>query len=341
VPPLAGDSSHLDPPPAGQGFQLQSDDTSVPQGTEEQDCYFFEVGAVAKAAGMDPAAPLDLHRVQIAQRPGSHHMNLFRVRTVVKLGPATGRVQKGTNGVGECFKSSNWADWPLVANSQKDGQVDWTYPEGVANVIQPGEWLMLQTHYVNASTQKTPEDVGHVSINLWTMPAADVKAELGTLFATDQSIRVCRGNPTPTFTASCQIDSPRPVHIIGANGHFHSRGTQFDMYLWDGKSLGPPRAASKFYESDTWDDPPMPHSPGLDVTVPAFGGVLYTCSYQWVAPDAASGGCGALDQYDEAKNQVPPSQLDCCYAFGPSVDENEHCNAFVYYYPKADDVNCF
>ena len=23
------------------------------------------------------------------------------------------------------------------------------------------------------------------------------------------------------------------------------------------------------------------------------------------------------------------------------VEKNEHCNAFVYYYPKQDDVNCF
>jgi hypothetical protein len=29
-------------------------------------------------------------------------------------------------------------------------------------------------------------------------------------------------------------------------------------------------------------------------------------------------------------------QGDCCYTFGPQVEENEHCNAFVYYYPAAD-----
>jgi len=38
---------------------------------------------------------------------------------------------------------------------------------------------------------------------------------------------------------------------------------------------------------------------------------------------------------------TPASQLDCCYTFGPIVEKNEHCNAFVYYYPKQDNVNCF
>jgi hypothetical protein len=36
-----------------------------------------------------------------------------------------------------------------------------------------------------------------------------------------------------------------------------------------------------------------------------------------------------------------PSKLDCCYTFGPIVEKNEHCNAFIYYYPKQDNVTCF
>ena len=31
---------------------------------------------------------------------------------------------------------------------------------------------------------------------------------------------------------------------------------------------------------------------------------------------------------------------NCCYKFGPIVETSEHCNAFVYYYPKADNVTC-
>jgi hypothetical protein len=332
----AGDPAHLDPPPMGQGFQFGTGDITVPAGTEEQDCYFFKVSELATAAGLDPTKAVNLHRIQTAQRAGSHHMNIFRVKTIVNLGPAGGAVQTGTNGMGECFKSSNWADWPLVANSQQKGNVDWTFPDGVANVFQPDEYLMLQTHYVNAATQKT-ETAGHVRVNFWTIPDADVKSELGTIFATKQSIRICQSNPTPTFEGTCAINSANPVQIIGANGHFHSRGTAFDIYKWDGQSITTPPAADKFYESKAWDDPPMAHSPELDQTVSANGGIWYTCEFQWRQPSAPIS-CTDLDAYDQMKH--PGTTPDCCYDFGPIVDKNEHCNAFVYYYPKQQNVTC-
>jgi hypothetical protein len=334
-----GDPAHLDPPPSGQGFQFGTPEFAVPSGNEEQDCYFFQVSDLAMSGGLDPTQPINLHHIQVAQRVGSHHMNIFRVKTIVDLGPAGGLVQKGTNGVGQCFVSSNWADWPLVANSQQEGDVDWTYPDGVANVFQPDEWLMLQTHFVNASTQETPAE-GEVHVNFWTIPDSEVTAQMGTIFATKQSIRICESNPTPTFSGSCQINSAAPVTIIGANGHFHSRGKEFDMYTWDGTSITTPPVSDRFYQSLVWNEPPMLHSPQLEVSVQASGGVFYTCSYQWQEPPVSIG-CAGLDAYDQKKYMTPTADLDCCYTFGPQVDLNEHCNAFVYYYPKQDDVNCF
>lgn len=338
--PVVVDQAQLDPPPAGAGFQVETEDIEVPAGIEQQDCYFFRIRDLAAAAGMSADEPVNLHRVQIAQRDGSHHMNIFRVKTISGLDPQKGLIQKGQNGVGECFKSSNWADWPLLANSQQDGQLDWKFPEGVANVIQPEEWIMLQTHYVNASSQQTPEAVGRVRVNFWHMPGSEVRDELGTVFATKQSIRICQSNPTPIFQGTCQINSPDPVQIIGANGHFHSRGTRFDMFKWDGITPQTPPDSDRFYQSESWDDPPMLHSPELDIAIPQNGGVFYSCSYQWQEPDPAVG-CAGLDKFDAEKYSTPAEQLDCCYTFGPIVEKNEHCNIFVYYYPKQDDVNCF
>lgn len=339
VPPVPGDPSHIAAPPAGSGFQFQTQDIVVPAGVEEQDCYFFKVSDLAKSGGLDATKAVNLHRIQVAQRPGSHHMNIFRVKTIAGLDPAKGAIQPGKDGVGECFKSSNWADWPLVANSQIDGNVDWTYPDGVANVFQPDEWLMLQTHYVNATTQQT-KDVGHVSVNFWTVAAADVKSELGTVFATKQSIRVCEKNPAPVFEGSCQVNSPQPVTIIGANAHFHSRGRVFDIFKWDGKALTTPPDSDRFYESKAWNEPPMLHSPELLEPLAAGGGVWYRASYAWTPPTAAAGGCDALNAWDKKKYMTPDANLDCCYTFGPIVEKNEHCNIFVYYYPKQDNVVC-
>ncbi len=323
--------------PTGQGFQFITQETEVPQGVERQDCYFFKVGDIAAANGM-PEGAINLHRVQISQREGSHHMNIYRVRTLLGLTPANGLFQPNSNGVGPCFNSANWADWPLLANTQQKGVLDWTYPEGVANVIQPDEWLMVQTHYVNATTQKTPQAYGKVWVNFWVIPQDQVKHELGTIFATKQNVRVCTKNPKPTFNATCQINSKQPVRVIGANGHFHSRGKEFGIYAWDGYSLQRPAESERFYTSLTWDDPPMERSPELDLTLPPGAGIWYTCSYEWTPPPV---GCQALDNFDRTKYGTAEKNLDCCYTFGPQVDQNEHCNAFIYYYPKQDDVNCF
>jgi hypothetical protein len=193
----------LGAPVKGQGFQFKTELFSVAPGEEVQDCYFFRIRDLARQNGMDENQTVNLHRIQMVQREGSHHMNLFRVKTVVKddkgvpqLGPELGPIQRAKNGQGACFKSPNWADWPLVANSQQGGHVDWTFPEGVANVFEPDEWIMLQTHYVNASSQKTP-DSGEVTVNFHTIPLDQVMHELGTQFATKQSISVCKSYPNP------------------------------------------------------------------------------------------------------------------------------------------------
>jgi hypothetical protein len=335
----------LQAPAKGQGFQFGTPLFSINPGDEVQDCYFFRVSDLARSGGLPDDQPVNLHRVQLAQKTGSHHMNIFRVNTIQKnpdgsttLDPAKGTYQHGINGQGECFRSSNWSDWPLVANTQQSGDLDWTFPDGVARVFQPGEWLMLQTHYVNASSQATP-DGGEVKVNFWTIPAAEVQHEMGTMFATTQSIRICKSNPTPTYSHGCSLKGDQPIHIIGANGHFHSRGTAFDILAWDGTSISRPADDQLFYHSDRWSDPPMLRSPELDRTIAPGGGVFYSCSYQWTPPSDAVGGCAALDAYDKSKH--PDATPDCCYDFGPIVEKNEHCNAFVYYWPKAQQGDVF
>lgn len=329
----------LEPPPQGQGVQLTTGSFSVEAGTDEQDCYFFRVRDLAARGGFPPDEPLILHRTQIAYTAGSHHMNIFRVRTILDLDPANGAVQRSQNGKEACSKSVNWADWPLIANNQNEGSFDWVYPDGVGNELQPDEWIMLQTHYVNATTQKTQGDA-HVDVNLWMMPKSELKYPMGTLFATKQSIRVCQSNPTPKFSGTCQFNSPAGVHVIGANGHFHSRGKEFDMYAWDGTSVGQPPESARFYQSLAWDEPPMSRWPELDSDVPPSGGIWYSCAFQWVPPPENIG-CAGLNELDKELFGTPDDQLDCCYTFGNTVDRAEHCNVFAYYYPKTDDVVCF
>ncbi len=313
------------------GVWVRTPEFDVASGEEIQDCYFFTVPA------SQPGDALWVDRMQLALNPGSHHLNLFRVGELrnlkpvdgaaVDLGGVAGTVIKG----GECWKSGNWANWALVANNQKaqvdDPILDWALPAGVATRFAPGETLMLQVHYVNAATQETPFR-GRAGANLWRSTDGDTM-EMGTLFATQQNIRICRSNPRPTYKGSCAM--PTGTHTVAAvNGHFHSRGKTFSVYAWDGTSSTQPPEQDLFYRNTNWEEPEM--KLGMSLPLPVGGGVWWTCDFQWKEPEA---GCAVVDERD------PLQAGDCCYTFGPIVEASEHCNVFLYYWPKTSDVNCF
>ena len=291
--------------PPRSGFQLTTGAWDVPPGAEVQRCYFVRV----PGGGADP---IYVNRIEAAQNPGSHHLNVFRVKTNRALDGEEGSVVDG----GECWKSGNWSDWPLVTNSQEEGYLDWKLPEGVAHRFAPGEKLMLQSHYVNASTQKTPGRA-RAFINFHFAPSPPT-AELGTVFASNQNIRICPGDQERGFYTTCRFARGREVTVVAANGHFHSRGRRFEIEAVDAANaaLGAP-----FYRSTEWSDPVFTRD--LGVAVPAGGGVGYSCSYTM------------------ARDACADSADSCCATFGPHVETQEHCNAFVYYYPKIQDATCF
>src|SRR5262249_27834940 len=126
-------------PDSGLGFQLKTIPLSIPAGTENQDCYFFRV-----------PAQTDVFVNQIVLRPstGSHHMNIFRVKTIVNLSGDDGTVVHGGNDqTNPCWVSSNWSDWPLVVNTQSSDPgkftTDFAMPDGVAYKFAAGELLMM------------------------------------------------------------------------------------------------------------------------------------------------------------------------------------------------------
>ncbi len=315
----------LDPPAAGTGFQLATDSFDVPSGTEDQRCYFFTVPGTG-------TTPLWVDRIVATQNPGSHHLNVFRVASVQPLTGKNGDVVDG----GQCWTSSNWADWPLVFNDQEsvagNNLVDWTLPTGVAHKFTPGELLMLQIHYVNATTQSTPgHGKGLVNFNFYA--GSDTPMELGTLFATNQNIRICPGDEGKSFSTTCRF-AKTPVTIAAANGHFHSRGMEFDIGAVD--AMNNPMGSS-FYTSTEWNEPPFLDN--LNVAIPVMGGISWSCEYNYSKPAAAcadtKGNCAPV------ANGCADASSTCCIGFGGHVEVQEHCNAFIYYYPKVDNASCF
>lgn len=320
------------------GFSLRIPETVVPAGRELQNCYFVRV------PDMLDGRDLWIDRIELALNPGSHHFNVFRVKTIIGLDPAAGTpiqlgdyegtVVEGSDeyATNPCWDSANWADWPLVANSQKstahEPVTEWKLPDEVAIRFTPGELLMLQMHYVNATDQPTPYGA-RVGANFHNTSPRPSLVEMGSLFATQQNIRICRSNPVVTYSGTCRF--PNAVTIDAANGHFHKRGDQFRIYPWDGMSAQHPDPATQFYLSEDWDHPPMTFDIGL--SLPANNGIWWDCQYRWRPPTDIT--CDEVDAKD------PEQANDCCYTFGGNTDVGEHCNVFLYYYPRLDsDVFC-
>jgi hypothetical protein len=320
----AGSIPWLGDPDSG-GFQLALPNVTVPAGQQRAFCLFAEVPDVH--ANGDKVW---ISRWQIAMDPHAYELVVYRVKTVVTLDGEPGTLVSD----GACLNPANWADWVLVANSQQriSGEeiTDYDLPEGVGHAFEPHERLMLQVRFVNNGTSDVS---GRAGINFHGARNTPSK-ELGTLRASMRSMRVCQTNPTPTFGGTCQIFGSATV--IAANGQQHSRGKDLSIYAWDGTSLDLPPDADRFYESKTWDHPPM--SQGLSRALPENGGIRYSCGYQWSEPPSPVT-CEDVNIV-EAK-RAPGSKPDCCYTFGDDLKRDEECSVFVYYFPKADNVNCY
>ena len=323
---------------ADKGFSLRSPDVTLAEGEESQICYFVQ------APDINGGEDYFISKVDMAQNPGSHHLNVFRVNTILGLAPEMGEpTMMGehpatvVNGYADffgnpCWDSANWADWPLLANTQNSEPDNpyyrWQLPENVGIRITPGEMLMVQSHYVNYGDQVTPWG-SKFGINFHRFATGTTPMEMGSLFATQQSIRICESTPTATFSGTCRF--PAGTHTIEAlNGHFHSRGKELRVYTWDGVSDTHPTEDAHLYTSTRWDDPPMVTNVGREVA--EGGGVWWDCQYQWHEP--------VVESCDDVNAKDTNGQGDCCYTFGGNVDVGEHCNLFLYYYPRTDDVFC-
>src|SRR5262245_56679097 len=186
----------LDDLHGADGFSLRVPEFEVAPGRESQNCYFVHVPDLG--VGQD----IWIDRVLTGINPGSHHVNVFRVKTIIGLDPAYGTptmlgdypatVIEGSDDFksNPCWGSANWADWPLIANSQHANlgelTTDWKLPDNVAIRLHVGEMLMLQTHYVNSGDQVTKYGA-KVGINFYRRQVTDAPIEMGSLFATQQN----------------------------------------------------------------------------------------------------------------------------------------------------------
>ncbi len=283
VPQLDGQGNVMLPvPAAADGIQLVYGPFDVPQGQEVQLDYYFKLP-------VDDT--LDVDRIEIATNDGTHHMNLFRS---FKDHSDTTEYSFASTGI--------WNSSDLMIECQQH-YLDWSLPTGAAVRLAPHAQMVMQIHYVNATTQSTPNGKGKIVINLYR---AKQKASLiaSMLFASNPHILIPPHSDT-SFSKFCDFLPARlPIQILSMTGHFHSRGKQFTVEKWDAigdTSLG------VIYNSTAWSEPPFVSYKDSPVTIEPGQLIKYTCHYH--------------------------NDTDSTFTFGPQVGTNEHSNLFVWFIP--------
>ncbi len=282
---LPGTDSHgnvtLPVPPADSGIQIVFGPFAVPQGQEVQIDHWFK---------LKTTLPFEVGRIQIATNLGTHHMNLFRTLT-----------PHADSNEYNFSSTAIWNESDLMIESQQH-YIDWSLPTGVSVHLNSAEQMCMQVHYVNASTQTTPNDSGKVVINIWkangpaTQPAS-------MLFAQDTAVLIKPHSDT-SFSKFCRFaGTTKPLAIYAMTGHFHSRGKSFVVEKWDSvnnASLG------EVYRSVAWSEPPFKvFDPPLTLNPGEM--IKYTANYH--------------------------NDSDSTIKFGPHVETQEHCNLFLWFTP--------
>ena len=176
---------------------------------------------------------LDVSKFTITMAPGSHHFILYRSSSNLP------------DGFGACPAMNNEA---FVVGSQNPGTFEFGYPEGLAMPLFSGEQLILQSHYVNASTSPI---TAQIDVKMDFIPHAQVTDYVETFLIVDSSFAIPAH--TTGFTDGGQDQSETPgLKILSISSHMHKRGTHFTIDEVDSSAV-----SERLFETSVWDAPPI------------------------------------------------------------------------------------
>lgn len=248
--PDAAPATLLEPPPTGEGIQLEMAATIAP-GEEITYCQYYVLPA---------GAGIDVDHFEHRYSDGSHHMLLFPTTlTAAEVAMDLDR-----------FVCSSRGDLKNlgVAYGAQEPEGEMRYPAGVAMHFENEAVVLLQAHYIN--TGDTPIDA-QVLVNLWfaTVPVTDYA---GTIFYYDWAILVPPAPGTSTVRMQCIV--PDDITMLFASSHMHRRGVGYRSWLTGGALPAP----LELHMTSQWEPDPTNFEPPLQITA---GQVIeYECDFQ-------------------------------------------------------------
>lgn len=263
----------LDPPAAGEGFQLKMQPFVVEPYSEIWWCEVYDAPNTAFAP---------INRVTFLQNQGTHHMTL----STVSLGGTV--LPEGQVDCNELYgNASLMEDQLMFFGNQDDAEGEMILPENTVADFPPALQVIHEVHYVNTTDQPITL---YSYINAYTIDPADVEARIWGGQVRDETISIPAGE-TATEWTRCEMNED--VEVIFLAGHMHEKGTRFTVKPWDGAEAG-----ALFFDNDDWHNPKITqYDPPL--VVPAGTGFEYACT--WENPTDAEVNYG-LESTDEMCN---------------------------------------
>jgi hypothetical protein len=264
TPATACDAINLAPPASGSGVQYQIAQT-LEAGQERQVCQLVKLGQ-----------DLDMNWSKGIMTTGSHHGLVYRTAYNGSI-PATtldGQTLDGTQVHACSTPSALWDTGAVVAGSQgnQDSFPQGTLPSNVAVKLKAGDYLVLNFHLLNATSQTLN---ACYKVNLIGVPDSQVTQEAGLLFWYNPFITV-PANGTSTARMTCPIT--QDINLAFGVSHAHMRLSNYVATLMTADPEAGGTKVQDLYTGTAWDSPaPKLFSPALAITKGHW--IDYHCDY--------------------------------------------------------------
>jgi hypothetical protein len=183
-------------------------------------------------------------------------------------------------------------------------------PPGIAHEFQPGEVILLQSHYVNA----TAADINaHVVLTMHTMDLKNVSAEAGTIIFSNVNIMV-PAHAKARSTMTCTL--PQDFHPAALWSHMHHWARNFIATTNDAAATT--ALGGVLYAEQDWSEPkPRIYGIAPAITIKSGSTITFSCDFD--------------------------NDTDKALTFGDSARSNEMCILHGMYWPRmpANAEQCY
>lgn len=224
------------PDPTGDAVVFVTPDLTIPAYADVQFCY------VTTYTGPD----VGITHMTNYQGPGGHHLVILGTTTSAR------EIPDGT--LWDCTKTEdmNMEDSePVIfggsvtkSDTMTVNELD--LPDGMGVVLQSGQRLVVQAHYINATaTPMLVRDEAQFEI----LPEDQITTWAAPMALNGDAFRIPAGTTDYTFDFGCTWDQAEPVDVLFLGGHMHEWGKAFATSITRAGSDAP----TPLWDEPVWD----------------------------------------------------------------------------------------